>query len=72
MRSDGIKSTVKSIDKHAEGTAKQQRVEDPLYWLKVPTNHLKESEMVTKRKALAREQMGEEANKPSCDPRMWT
>ena len=58
VRSNGIKNTVQSTNKHTEATTKQQRTEDPRHWLEVPANHLKESEMVAKRKTLTRELMG--------------
>ena len=64
LRSNGTKSTVQSTDELAEATTKQQRTEDPRHWLQVPVNNLTEGEEVAKRKALAKELMGEEANKP--------
>jgi len=41
-----------------------QRVENPSHWLEVPANHLEDAEVVAKRKALAKELMGEDTMKP--------
>ena len=53
-----------SASGNSEAIAERQRFDHPHHWLEVTANHLKESAVVAKRKALARELMGEEANKP--------
>ena len=55
---DTVDSNAKCSEHSASGkseaNAEQQRVNNPRHWLEVPANHLKESEMAAKRKALAR------------------
>ena len=44
--------------------SEEQRIEHPRHWLEVPANNKKAQEDVAKRRALAKELMGEDAQKP--------
>ena len=59
-----VMPTGHSANRHAEATTQQQQAISPRHWLEVPVNNLAESEVVAKRKALAKELMKEEASKP--------
>ena len=51
---DSAKCSEHGASGKSEAIAEQQRVNHPRHWLEVPANNLAESELVSKRKALAK------------------